>query len=270
MAKTLCKSHKPQYLNAFPSWKGRQPFRFFMMENLLEARRESDLPTNGAGPDEDVNVFLAGLLTGFLKGKPHSQVQSGAQVLFHPPGKTSSRRDRAEYYLANANHRLLYLGLLNRTDDLSRQPRPRAFTEEGFRAREISIGKICFAQAAHLLQGRGLVSRGCIEVYEKLSDHFEDYVQVLSVLAIRKLGLGAKLTTAGVQRLINGTSSDILDENPPPQADPGHPVMDHFLDLYSEYQKSPTPEGEQGLKLAARRAGINGEKYLSFNERRRT
>jgi len=92
-----------------------------MAEQLLEARRESMFPTNGAGPDEDVNVYLAGLLTDFLTGHHDPRVQWGAGPVFFPAGKEIGPRSRADRYRVNADHRLLFLGLMDRGDGLRRR-----------------------------------------------------------------------------------------------------------------------------------------------------
>jgi hypothetical protein len=151
-------------------------------------------PTNGAGPDEDVNVYLAGLLSRFLTGETDPRVQWGAGPLLHPPAKEDGRRTRADWYRANGDHRLLYLGLMDRGDGLRRRKIPFGFTPEELRQRDQEIGSRCFGLAADLLEGRRNAPGGLITVWRNLAENFEDYVHVLGVLATRRLGLGAVLT----------------------------------------------------------------------------
>nr|MEE4268784.1 hypothetical protein [Candidatus Krumholzibacteria bacterium] len=203
MAAVLCPSHKPLYLNIFPSWKGKQPLRFFLLEKLLEARKASVFPTNGEENDEDVNVFLAGLLTGFLRVREDSLILPGAQCVLDPPAKNLSRGAQADHYLANAHCRLLHLGLMDRGDNLRRRSVPFGMTRPEARQRDMQLGATCYAMAANLLgQGRQ-VNSGLVAVYSKLAEKFPEYVQVLSVLATRHLGLGAQLSEHQLSRLLD-------------------------------------------------------------------
>lgn len=263
MSRTICKSNKPLFLNIFPSWKGRQPLRFFMMENLLEARNGSGFPTNGAGFDEDVNVFLAGLLTGFLGGDHHPQVVCGIGSLLQPPDPQLGRRQQAEYYLANARHRLLHLGLLDRGDGLRRRRVPFGLSAEGSRQRDLAVGRNGFLMAANLLRGRNLVSSGLVAVYEKLGRNFTDYVQVLTVLATRRLGLGAHLSPTDLQRLLAGDDGHAAQQCPPPAAPADSAAMDRLLDLVLEYGRHPEGRLEEEIARAAARAGADAQKILS-------
>jgi len=164
------------------------------MEPLLEARRESMFPTNGAGPDEDVNVYLSHLLTEFLKGHHDQRVLWGAEPVLLPPVTDLGRRSRAEWYRVNADHRLLYLGLMDRGDGLRRRRIPCGMTPEETRSRDMVTGRSCYGMAANLLAGRYCTNPGLAAVLRKLEENFEDYVHVLGVLATRRLGLGAVLS----------------------------------------------------------------------------
>lgn len=196
------KTESPRCRVIFPDWSGARPIGFHLMEELLTARRESSFPTNGAGPDEDVNVYLAGLLTGFLTGKIDERVQWGAGPLLHPPGRAMGRHARAAWYRVNGDHRLLYLGLMNRGDGLRRRPVHFGLTARETRVRDRGIGQSCYGMSANLLEGRSVADPGLIEVMRKLETHFEDYVHVLGVLATRRLGLGAVLSDNDLSALL--------------------------------------------------------------------
>ena len=194
MPNTLPNIEYPLFRGLFPDWSGPRPWRYFLMEQLLEARRESMFPTNGAGPDEDVNVYLSHLLAGFLTGHHDPRVRWGAGALLLPPAKDLGRAARAGWYRANADHRLLYLGLMDRGDGLRRRPIHFGMSAQETRDRDLTTGSRCFAMAANLLEGRGRNNVGLVEVLRKLEENFEDYVHVLGVLATRRLGLGAVLS----------------------------------------------------------------------------
>lgn len=194
MPKTLCKVESPCFRGLFPDWSGPLPWSFFVTEQLLEARRESMFPTNGAGCDEDVNVYLAGLLSRFLTGHHDPRVQWGAGCVLYPDGKDTGARTRADRYRVNGDHRLLYLGLMDRGDGLRRRRIPFGMTEEETRHRDLALGRSCYSMAADLLEGKPDANQGLARVLRKLETNYEDYIHVLGVLATRRFGLGAVLS----------------------------------------------------------------------------
>jgi hypothetical protein len=194
MPKTLCKIESPCFRGLFPDWSGPLPWSFFMTEQLLEARRESMFPTNGAGPDEDVNVYLAGLLADFLTGHHDPRVTLGADSVFFPREKADGARTRADHYRVNADHRLLYLGLMDRGDGLRRRRIHFGMTAEETRTRDMGIGRSCYQMATDLMEGKPGFNSGLAQVLRKLETNYEDYIHVLGVLATRRFGLGAVLS----------------------------------------------------------------------------
>jgi hypothetical protein len=202
MTATACPTSVPRFCGLFPDWAGPRPARFFFAEELLEARRQSRFPTNLAGPDEDVNVYLFGLLTRFLAGHHDPRVLPGAGGLHHPPAKELPRAQRADWFRVNGDHRLLYLGLMDRGDGLRRRRVPFGFTEDESRERDLAAGRTCFGAAADLLEGRPGGSPGLAAVMRKLEENFEEYVHVLGVLAVRRLGLGASLSDCDLAGLL--------------------------------------------------------------------
>ncbi len=69
MTRPIYATATPRFQPLFTGTAPSEPVGFFMLENLLTARAGSRFPTNGAGPDEDVNVYLAHLLGRILQGK---------------------------------------------------------------------------------------------------------------------------------------------------------------------------------------------------------
>jgi len=185
---------KPRFRGLFPDWTGPRPLIFFFAENLLEARRESMFPTNGYGPDEDVNIYLCHLLTSFLTGHHDPRITLGVGGLHHPPTKDLGRRTRADWYRVNGDHRLLYLGIMDRGDGLRRRDVPFGFDSSDSRDRDLQAGRSCYGVAANLLESRSEGTAGLASVMRKLEENYEDYVHVLGVLAVRRLGMGANLS----------------------------------------------------------------------------
>ncbi len=203
MPNALQQKASPQYRSLFPDWSGPRPLRFFLLEQLLEARRQSSFPTNLAGPDEDVNIYLADLLTAFLGGQHSPHIHFGAFPLLAPPAKNLPRRRQAEFYRINADHRLIMLGLFNRGDHLRKRMDLFGMGHRETQQRDFGVGKHCYELAVNLLENRNVVNSGMIDVWRKLSENFELYIQVLSTMAVSRLGMGAKLSQTDLYRLIS-------------------------------------------------------------------
>jgi len=218
----------PRYRALFPDWTGPRPLSWFFMENLLEARAGSAFPTNGCGPDEEINVYLVRLLTDFLNGAVDPRVRPGSGARLLPPALSLGRRARAEWYRANADHRLLALGLTDRGDTCRHRRVTRDRTPEEARRDDLETGRLCYATAANLLEGRPGALRDLAPVLRRLADHFEDYVHVLTALATRRFGLGAVLA--------EGELAGLLREPEPTAPTPAD--LDALLDLVNEHRRT--------------------------------
>lgn len=219
---------RTHFLSLFPHWSGPRPVDWYFMENLLEARSGSVFPTNAEGCDEEINVYLADLLTRFLSGHTDPRVLAGSSARLQPPSRTMGRRERAQWYRANGDHRLLALGLADRGDHLRRRRVPLGRTGAVTRCEDLETGRLCYDAAANLLEGRGGALAHLAPVMRRLADHFEEYVGILARLATRRLGLGAVL---GEEDL-----GGLLREDPTPAA-----TMDTLLDMLNDYRREADP-----------------------------
>jgi len=247
-----------RYVPVFPAWTGPRPLYFFMIENLLEARARSSFPTGSRGPDEDVNVYLAHLLTELAAGKPGREAPGGVSCLGNDCLKgPSGRRPAAERYRRGGDARLLGVGLFGRGDLERRRRVPFGWDEESARQRDLTDGRTCYRNAVTLLE-RGSGSRsGLVPVLTRLADHFDGYVHVLEVLARDRFDLGARLSDAALWDLVSPPTGEPNLEDPVDTA-----TMDSLLDLLLEYRRSPTPANRQLLAETARQHGIDPERIL--------
>lgn len=260
MKRTLSPTESPRY-RSFSDPKGPdQPLGFFLLESLLMARSGSSFPTNGAGPDEAVNVYLAHLLGSFLRGEHDPRLQFASGALFNPPPAGTSRRERAAYYRINADHRLLSLGLFARGDLLRRRNRLYGLSVTETRRRDLAAGQACYEVAANLLRGRIGADPAHVAVLDLLAAHFADYVHVLGALATRHLGLGACLDDTDLARLLPpdptadaAAVADLLAAPPPPAA------LDDLLDLWLENRRNPDPAVTARVRDMAARLGVELE-----------
>lgn len=258
MNRTPCPTNTPRFRTLFQAVGPDQPLGFFLLESLLTARSGSSFPTNGAGPDEPVNVYLAHLLSSFLRGDQDARIQFGSGALFTPPPTGANRRERAAYYRVNADHRLLHLGLFARGDAVRRRNVLYRQTAAETRRRDLAAGQACYEAAANLLRGRPGADPAFVAVLDLLAAHFTDYVHVLGALATRQLGLGARLDNDDLARLLppdpaadQAAVAHLLATPPPPEA------LDTLLDLWLENQRNPDPGVTARLRDMADRLGVD-------------
>jgi len=195
-----------RYRSLYPAWEGARPVGWFFAEQLLEARAESDFPTNSRGSDEDVNVYLAHLLGTWAIGTPEPAVTSGATPLLLPPDRSTSPRRQAEYYRQQADHRILSLGLFDRGDLVRRRRLGWRMTASETHERDLQAAVCSYTLAANLTEGRSGANAGLIMVWRKLAGDLPGYVHVLQTLARRRLGLGAQLSSGDLQGLLSASA----------------------------------------------------------------
>jgi hypothetical protein len=238
---------------------GRQ---FFLAEHLLEARRGSWLPTNGAGYDEDVNIYLLMLLDRLATGTIDTCVVPGLATLADGPDPRLPRSARAAWYRANGDSRLLGLGLFARGDMLRRRTTPWGWTPEGARKRDLAVATACYEAAARLLD-RGPARGGAlVAVLEKLAERCEDYAQVLGVLAVRRLGLGAQLSDADLTGLVGTREEADAQQVARLLASAPCDANDVVLDMVLEYKRRPEPGLRRRIEQLARVAGMDPLRLL--------
>ncbi len=255
-------SSDPVYRCLFPDWTGKRPLSFYLAENLLEARRMSFFPTNGAGPDEDVNIYLAHALTRFFRGQADHLLEPGSDPLLVPQETSLPRALRAERYRRNADHRLLCQGLFDYGELLRRRKILYGRNASETRQCDRSAGAAGYGAAASLLEGRAGQNQGLAAVLRKLELHYEDYAHVLAVLATRRLGLGARLTERDLRSLWQDTTCDeeqsVRGKTAESETGPlaGH-TMDDLLDLLLEYHQHPGAKTKRRLMQVAEHLGVD-------------
>lgn len=224
----------------------------FLAENLLEARRGSQLPTNLAGPDEDVNAYLALRLAELGRGGGDPRVVPGLAPLVPGPPPGAGRRERADWYRANADHRLLCLGLFDRGDAARRRDVPWGLSRGQAHERDLAVATACYGAAADLLaRGPRGQDTGAVVVLRKLAARCDDYVQVVARLAVRRLGLGARLDEGELARLLppRGNADEAAVAAVMRSIPTG--AADLVLDLWLEHRRTGDPAlCRRGQRLA--------------------
>ena len=238
--------------------------RFFLTEQLLEARRGSWLPTNGAGPDEDVNIYLGLRLEHLALGVTDPRVVPGLEPLVTGPDPRLSRAGRAQWYGANGDHRLLMLGLFACGQTCRRRAVPWGWSADQARARDLAVAAACYEAAARLL-ARGPDRGGATAaVLAKLAGHCEEYVHVLGALAVRRLHLGARLSEADLTGLVPSRPDPSADAVALLLASVPTDAADVVLDLALDYRRRPDEGLRQRIERLAPRAGLDAARLLSL------
>lgn len=219
---------------------------FFMMNNLLHSRMEAGFPSNDDCFDEDVNVYIAGLLTSLIFPRSGDDAArgllSGDASLFNAVEAATGTREKYRIYRRSADRILVSLGIfknarLNRPDSVPHLALPDA----AHIGRGKSYYAIARAYAAQVYRRNTAIG----DVLGKLSDNFERYLGVLSLMGGEHLNIFKQLSAGELFHL----------ENAPRPAEKNVDLAiqhDRFLDLYSNYLKEKSPRAKKALLEAVR------------------
>jgi hypothetical protein len=225
-----------------------EPTFFFMMNCLLYSRLESGNASNQAWYDEDVNVYLAHLLTSFMNPDYHERARKYLSRydsdLFDKVRDSSDVRLKYTIYKTNADFLLISIGIF-RNPNGSRPGAKDALVKDN---EEVYVGraKAYYQFAYSYSQAMFRKATAITEVLEKLSKGFEQYVQILSHMRGEYFNILERLSSGDVYHLER--SIDRFESGRELRA-----LQDEFLDLYSEYVRSKAPELKLKLRDLARR-----------------
>lgn len=208
----------------------------FLLRCLLGARGEAGFESNEKGFDEDVNVYLVGLLGRFLSSAYHEEARRFAYAsdLDLSREVARSRDDRFRYraYRVNADQLLLQIGLFQRVD----KARPHTPHLEREPREFIGRGETYYGLASSSLRRLSRRSTGTEVAMQKLSSHFEDYARVLGRLRTSYFHLTARLSDGRLFHLMH----DPLEGD-------ATATYDRFLDAYSAWKQNRTPADLEAL-----------------------
>jgi hypothetical protein len=201
----------------------------FLLRCLLGAREESGIPSNRTGFDEDVNVYVIGLLGRFLSAEYH---ENAARYLF-PSDLDLAREvaaqgnDRFGYvaYRINADQLLLGIGLFCSVEGhgVSSDPvfgrSPEELSGRGatyYNLASSSLRRLRRAETAPEL------------AMSKLADRFDDYTTILRSLRTSYFRLTARLSDGELFHLARTEDCEEVRRL----------AWDGFLDAWSEWKRS--------------------------------
>ena len=205
---------------------------FYMMNCLLYSRVESGFPSNDDYLDEDVNVYLANLLTetacsGSGDGEAGPLVSYDI-ALFQRVRETDNPRQKYMLYKAHADNLLISLGIFGNAKGSRLNSNPyMAMSENSY----IGRGKSYYSLAQSYAIETHRRSTAVADVLGKLSRGFEKYVKILAHLRSDYFNLHHHMTEGELYHL--ECSLDIEEHK-----DELKGLYDIFLDLYSSYRKT--------------------------------
>ncbi len=214
---------------------------FYMMNNLLYSRLESGLPPNDEYYDEDVNVYLANLLTSIVYPKYHESMAKYIipydSVLFENVASTCDPRMKYIIYKSNADFLILSIGIfnnpkMNRAGSVPYMNIP----EKAFIGRGKAYYSMAHSYAMEVFRGNTAIG----DVLGKLSQHFEKYIKILSFLRSEYFNLYSRISNGELYHLER--SIDLIDNEKKLGS-----LYDEFLDIFSDYKKNKTAELKKQL-----------------------
>jgi hypothetical protein len=214
---------------------------FYMMNCLLYSRVESGFPSNDEYLDEDVNVYLANLLTETVGLGPESgsgrPLAGDDASLFQQIRTIENPRQKYMLYKAHADNLLISLGIFGNPKGSRANSAPcMALSENSYMGR----GKTYYSLAQSYAVETHRRHTAVADVLGKLSRGFEKYVTILSRLRSDYFNLHHRMTDGELFHL--ECSLDIEEHREELKN-----LYDRFLDLYSSYRKKKTPELKKKL-----------------------
>ena len=211
----------------------------FLLRCVLGARGEAGFPSNDRGFDEDVNVYLVGLLGRFLSSEYHEEVSRFTfptdYDLSREVARSADDRFRYRAYRTNADRLLLQIGLFQRVD----RARPHMPHLERSPHEFIGRGETYYGLASSSLRRLRRRRTGTEEAMEKLALNFADYAKVLARLRTSYFHLTTRLSDGRLFHLLNDPIEPTEKE-----------AYDGFLDAYTAWKKEPAAERRRVLEEA--------------------
>ncbi len=230
---------------------------FFFLEHLLKARSDLNYETGHHDYDQEVNVYLAGLMNSLIvcgpiiNQKPYisafdADVRSWLES--HP-----GARNTYIVYRDNADFRLLLSGLFDGYEHRGSYQHI-VLADETDHSRAALYYELAASALIHL-QGS---NNSLVNIYHTLSDTMTETIQILKRAAVTYFNLLEHISEGSLYHL-EKELDDIKNET-------SYTVMlDNFLSIYSLYKENPTEEYRQSLlNLSEKLKAIN--KAFRFDE----
>ncbi len=219
----------------------RETVFFFMLNAYLLSRIDTE---HESTEDEEVNVYMAGLLQSLVDGSFHAGhgewLATTPTDVFSKVEEGDSNRHRLEVYRSNADYRMITFGLF------------AGFGERHTDRRSLSTsGDAKLEEAQQYYGWAALFSarmperyRGLSVTLEKLAENFNTYVDVLSYMGANYMNFIERFSAGEMFHLEHEAHEAAVPKI-------REQVLDHMLDAYNQWKAEPTPSNRKSLTEAS-------------------
>lgn len=212
---------------------------FFFLEHILKARCELHLESAEDSCDQELNIYIAGLLNSLLHGGNHitqkPYISPFDQDVRHYLHAHPGFRNVYTVYRENADTGLLLSALFSGHEHCGSYHR-RVFNSKKETGRIALYYEIAASALGHL-QGN---NHSLIEVLEALSKHIETIMKIIQYASSNYFDLMERLSEGTMFHLQR--ELDCLDAKKEYQK-----MMDDFLLQYGKYMEHPTEDKKKVL-----------------------
>jgi hypothetical protein len=216
---------------------------FFFLEHILKARAELHLESGANDLDQELNVYIAGLLESLVRSDALVKLRPYVspfdadvrQWLLQHPGL----RNAYTVYRDNADTGLLFSGLFSGFDHEGSYHRV-VMHEQDEQGRIALYYELAASALAHL-QGNNV---SLVEVFEALAEHLEEMLRIVKYAANAYFDLAERLTDGSFYHLER--ELDALEAEKKYKE-----KLDEFLKCYAAYRETPSEAGKEQVMLLA-------------------
>lgn len=214
---------------------------YYMMNNLLYSRMECGFPSNNDYFDEDVNVYLANLLSSIINPEYNMMLNKYLAPydipLFERISSIENPRLKYSIYKANADFLLISIGIFNNP----KRMRPRSAGHMQIPGKSyIGRGKAYYKLAQSYSQETFRRMTAIGDVLGKLAGGFEKYSKVLSLMRSEYFNMYRKITSGEMFHLEQ--SIGLIEKKGALNS-----LYDKFLDAYSNHRRAKNPKSKKLL-----------------------
>lgn len=207
----------------------RESLFFFLLNAYLLSRIETDNESDG---DEEVNVYVAGLLYSLADGRFYTEsgdrLATSSLDVCQKAEESGSDRGKADVFRTNADYRLLAFGLFSGWGEHTSRCRRALTDEESY----LDEAQQFYGWAASFCGRMPRRYGGLALTLEKLAAGFETYRDVLSHMGANYLDLLPRLSPGQafhMEREANEAARPQIEEH----------ALDCMLDAYNRWRKQP-------------------------------
>ncbi len=207
----------------------REPLFFFLLNAYLHSRLETDHESDG---DEEVNVYLAGLLHSLVDGRFYADnvdhLAPSALDVCEKAEQCGTNRGKTNVYRTNADHRLMAFGLFSGFGGHVSLYRKTMTSDDTY----IEEARQFYSWASIFCARLPPRYRGLATTLEKISEGFDTYQEVLGHMATNHMDLMQRLSPGQTWHLEKDAHAAAL-----PQIEVH--ALDRMLDAYNRWRLEP-------------------------------